>query len=283
MKKIGLLIALITLFIACDNAGEKKAQVHLQAAKEALAQQDFNLAKQQIDSIKIRYPKAFEARKAGAALKLKVEQCEQIKTIAYLDSTLEAKTKDLEQIREQFVFEKDVAYQDLGIYFYPTQTLEKNINRSYLRAQVDELGLMRITSIYCGASPIKHNAVKVMAPDGTFAQTPPSTDRYESKDLGVVTERADYLLGEDGDLAAFIAFNGDKKLRVEYLGGNKTYTTTLTPSDQKAFAQLLPLAQTLSAITQIKEQKQEAQRKLEFVNRRLEEKEERGDGELGVH
>ena len=46
----------------------------------------------------------------------------------------------LDSIKGKFVLEKDTAYQEVGNYFYPTQVVEKNIGRSFLRAQVSELG-----------------------------------------------------------------------------------------------------------------------------------------------
>ena len=36
-----------------------------------------------------------------------------------------------------------------------------------------------MTSIYCGAHNIHHVAVKVTAPDGSFAETPAAKDSYE--------------------------------------------------------------------------------------------------------
>ena len=60
MKKIGLVALFALLLAACDDGGEKKAQLHLQKAETALKQENFNEAKLQIDSIRILYPKAFE-------------------------------------------------------------------------------------------------------------------------------------------------------------------------------------------------------------------------------
>ena len=68
MKKIGLVALFALLLAACDDGGEKKAQLHLQKAETALKQENFNEAKLQIDSIRILYPKAFEARKQGIKL-----------------------------------------------------------------------------------------------------------------------------------------------------------------------------------------------------------------------
>ena len=73
-----------------------------------------------IDSIKILYPKAFEARKAGQALMLDVETKAQQKTLAYLDSAFQAKTEEFNAIKDKFKLEKDAEYQQVGNYLWPT-------------------------------------------------------------------------------------------------------------------------------------------------------------------
>lgn len=273
MKKIGIIILVIAVMTACDSAGEKKAQLRLEAAQAALSQENFSEAKLQIDSIKILFPKAFEARRQGIKLMQQVEYKEQIKTLAFLDSMLQIRQQEFEDIKGRFVMEKDAEYQDIGIYFYPTQTVEKNLNRSFLRAQVNEQGVMYLTSIYCGGYAIKHKAVKVTAPDATFAETPLSTDVYESKDLGIITEKADYKLGEDGDVIKFITLNKDNKLQVEYLGGKK-YVTTMSANDKKAIAELFTLSEILSSIEEIKRETKESNLKIEFIKRKMEEEKE---------
>ena len=155
MKKIGLVALFALLLAACDDGGEKKAQLHLQKAETALKQENFNEAKLQIDSIRILYPKAFEARKQGIRLMQQVDLKEQQKSLVYLDSMMQVKQAQLDSIKGNFVLEKDTAYQEVGNYFYPTQTVEKNIGRSFLRGQVNEQGEMSITSIYCaGGKPV---------------------------------------------------------------------------------------------------------------------------------
>lgn len=66
MKKIGLVALFALLLAGCDDGGEKKAQENLRKAEAALEKENFNEAKLQIDSIRILYPKAFEARKTGS-------------------------------------------------------------------------------------------------------------------------------------------------------------------------------------------------------------------------
>ena len=67
MKKYKIIVSVMSamLLTACSENVEKSAQRFLNAAEEALAAGSFSEAKAQIDSIKVVYPKAFEARKAG--------------------------------------------------------------------------------------------------------------------------------------------------------------------------------------------------------------------------
>ena len=93
MKKLIILFCGTLALAACGNGLEKKANEKLMVAKAAYERGDYEEAKLQIDSIKILYPKAFEARKAGQALMLDVETKAQQKTLAYLDSTFQAKNE----------------------------------------------------------------------------------------------------------------------------------------------------------------------------------------------
>ena len=71
MKKLIILFCGTLALAACGNGLEKKANEKLMVAKAAYERGDYEEAKLQIDSIKILYPKAFEACKAGQALKQK--------------------------------------------------------------------------------------------------------------------------------------------------------------------------------------------------------------------
>lgn len=267
-NKLIALPLFMTLF-SC-NSDEKKAEELFQRAESSFATGDYSLAKLQIDSIRTLYPKAFEVRKAGIKLMQQVDLQEQQKTLVYLDSVMAVKQASLDSIKGNFVLEKDTAYQEVGNYFYPTQTVEKNIGRSFLRGQVNERGEMSITSIYCAGGKLHHRAVKVSV-DDLFAETPISPDCYESTDLGKAIEKADYKLGSDGGVIAFITANQDKKrIRLEFIG-DRNYKTTMQPNDIKAIAELSRLAQVLSSIEAIKKEQNEANLKIRFVNRKIEE------------
>lgn len=155
--------------------------------------------------------------------------------------------------------------------------VEKNIGRSFLRAQVNELGEMLLTSIYCAGGSIHHTAVKVSTDGDLFAQTAPSPDSYETTDLGRPIEKADYRVGkDDGGVAAFIVANQDKRrFRLEFIG-DRNYTTTMRTDDVKAIAAISDLARILSAMEQIRKEQNEANLKLKFVTRKMEEAEKAG-------
>lgn len=270
MKKIGLMALLALMFLnGCGDGGEKKAQIHLRNAELALQQENFNEAKLQIDSIKVLYPKAFEARKQGIKLMQQVDLKEQRKTLVYLDSMMHEKQTQLDAIKDLFVFEKDTAYQEIGNWFYPTQTVEKNIGRSFIRGQVNELGEMSLTSIYCAGRALNHTSVKVSVGD-TFAETPATKDGYTTTDLGRTIEKADYKIGEDGGVIGFIVANQDKNIQLTFMG-DKTYRTAMQKNDRKAIVELTNLARILSGMEEIRKQQKEANLKIQFVTRKIEE------------
>jgi hypothetical protein len=268
MNKLFTLITILLLFIACDNNHEKKAAERLTLAREALEHNDYSEAKKHIDSIKILYPKAFAVREEGNQIIQRINLKEQEQGLVYLGNALIEKQVSLEAIKNRFVLEKNTEYQETGNYFWPTQTVEKNINRSYLRFQVSEWGAMSMTSIYCGTNSIHHASVKVMAPDGSFAETPVSNDSYETTDLDIKIEKADYPLGKDGNVIGFIYLNRDKNIRLEYQGGRK-YTTTMNASDRQAATELYELSQLLSSIEQIKREIKETNMHIEFIKRNM--------------
>ena len=270
MKKIGLSALLgLALLASCGDGGEKEAQIRLQKAEAALQQENFSEAKLQIDSIKVLYPKAFEARKQGIKLMQQVDLKEQGKTLVYLDSMMQVKQFQLDSMKGNFVFEKDTAYQDIGNWFYPTQVVEKSLGRTYLRGQVNELGEMSLTSIYCAGGSLNHTSVKVSV-DDTFAETPMSSDSYTTTDLGRTIEKADYKVGNDGGVVGFIVANQDKNIQLTFIG-DKTYRTAMQKNDRKAIVELTELARILSSMEEIRKQQKEANLKIQFVTRKIEE------------
>ena len=76
---------------------------------------------------------------------------------------------------------------------------------------------------------------------------------------------------EDGNVIEFLNLNKDKNIRVEYIG-DRTYKTTMSPTDRQAAAGVYELAQILSAMEQIKKEQEEANLKIGFINKKKERK-----------
>lgn len=275
MKKTIALICLCGLLAGCKDV-EKKAALKLEEARAAYEAGNYNQAKLQIDSIALLYPKAFDTRRQGIYLMQEVELKEQQRTLVYLDSLLQTKQQEFDALKSKYVLEKDTAYQTTGHYLAPSQVIERNLHRSYLRFQTDETGLVSLTSIYCGSRNIHHTAIKVTAPDGSFAETPSSKDSYETSDLGEQIEKADYKMGEDGGVIAFVALNQDKNLRVDYTG-ERPYTTHMLPADRQAAASIYELGKLLSGITEIKKNIEEAHLKIKFVQKKIAERQTKSE------
>ena len=99
------------------------------------------------------------------------------------------KQAQLDYVKGNFVLEKDTAYQEVGNYFYPTQTVEKNIGRSFLRGQVNEQGEMSLTSIYCAGGTLHHTAVKVSVGGIPLPKLPPRKTAMKPLTWAVQSER----------------------------------------------------------------------------------------------
>lgn len=106
MKKLIAGLCVTMLLASCGNDAEKKASEKLSAARSAFAQGDYNEAKLQIDSIKILYPKAFDARREGIKLMQQVELKEQQQTLVYLDSMMQTKQQELEKSKINMYWKK---------------------------------------------------------------------------------------------------------------------------------------------------------------------------------
>lgn len=265
MRRIFYLLAVVLFVTSCGESVEEKAGRSLQSARAAYEHGDYQDAKIQLDSIKILYPKAFNARREALELMREVELAEQQRNLHCYDSMLVVKRGELEQMLSSgFTFEKNSKYQDVGNFMVASQAPMKNLNNSYLRGQVDENGVMIVTSIYKGRS-ISHNKVKVSA-NNSYAESGNPINTYTSKHLGVTTERVDFRFGNDEGIIGFIVLNSDKDIKVE-LSGKSTYSYTMRQEDVQAFTSLYNLSMLLRTIKELEAAKQEAERHIEFVER----------------
>ena len=176
--------------------------------------------------------------------------------------------------KAQLAYSFDIALQN-------ELSLNENIElaRAFVQKEFVDRGMIADLAIHSpdktGGIPNPHMHVmatmRPLNPDGSFAETPSSKDSYETTDMNEKIEKADYKLGEDGNVIEFLHLNKDKNIRVEYMG-DRTYKTTMSPTDRLAAANVYELAQILSAMEQIKKEQEEANLKIGFINKKKERK-----------
>nr|WP_129734977.1 hypothetical protein [Parabacteroides goldsteinii] len=273
MKKSAICIAFAAITLAACNQTEKEAQARLENARSMYERNEFFAAKSEIDSLRALYPKEYKVLKEGLALMRQVELKEAERTIAFCDSLLPIKIEEAETLKKGFAFEKDSVYEEIGNYIWKQQTIERNVQRCYIRSGVNEKGEIYLASVFYGGAPINHTGLKVSTPDGQFAETASIAYdggvNYRFKDLGKTTEVVTYK-GEKGlDAAKFIATNVKERIKAEYTGG-KPYTIYIADGDKKAIAATYDLAIVLSDLENLIKEKDKSTNRIAYLKNKLE-------------
>lgn len=273
MKKSAICIALAAITLAACNQTEKEAQARLNNARSMYERNEFFAAKSEIDSIRALYPKEYKVLKEGLTLMRQIELKETERTIAFCDSLLPIKIEEAEALKKGFNFEKDSVYEEISNYIWKQQTIERNVQRCYIRSGVNEKGEIYLASVFYGGAPINHTGIKVSTPDGQFAET--ATIAYDGgvnyrfKDLGKTTEVVTYK-GEKGlDAAKFISTNVKERIKAEYTGG-KPYTIYIADGDKKAIAATFDLATVLSDLENLIKEKDKSTNRIAYLKNKLE-------------
>ena len=271
MKKFLFILPIILFFTGCNNE-EKQAQVFLDQARNLYENAEYSSAKQWLDSLKSQYPKQLGLQKKGLLLNRKIELKEQERNLIYCDSMLVVKQTEADSMKLLFVFEKDAQYDEVGKYIDKQQRIERNVQRSYIRSGVNELGEMYIASVYYGSSPLKHIQLRVSKKDDEYAETQsiPADGgaNYSFIDLGMTTEVVTYQNGRDNGVVMFIYNNKDLPLKAEYMGGRK-YSLTISSGDKNSLVKTVDFSTVLSDIKRLKEEKDKAAKRIEYLQAKL--------------
>jgi hypothetical protein len=269
---IYVVFSAVLLTVTSCNSREKEARASLDNAKGLYERNELSAAKNEIDSLRARYPEEVKVLKETLELMRRVELKEAERNIAYCDSLLPIRQAEAAEAAEGFIFEKDSVYEETGHYIYARQTVERNVERTYVRCGVSETGGMYLASVYFGSQAINHTGIKVSTPDGLFAQTTvvpyDGALNYRFKDEGNSSEIVNYK-GENGvEAIKFIYTNAGERIRVEYTGG-KPYVIYMGEADKKAITATYKLAALLSDIQTLKVEQEKATKKKAYLEGKL--------------
>jgi uncharacterized lipoprotein NlpE involved in copper resistance len=264
-------IGVILLLGGCNNH-EKEARARYQKAVDLYERDDLFAARNEVDSLRIYYPGEVKVLKDAIELKRLIELKEADRNIVYCDSLLPIRREEAGVLSKNFVMEKDTLYQEMGNYVWKQQTIERNVERSYLRCKVSEDGVMALESVYFGSRPLNHTGIKVSAKDGLFAETASIPYdgglNYRFQDLGNTTEVVTYKGENAVDAVKFIYANAGERIKVEYTGG-KAYTMYMADGDKKALVATYDLATVLSDIDTLVRERDKAVKRKAYLENKL--------------
>jgi hypothetical protein len=258
---------LLSAFFSC-NSQEKPARETLQKAQDFYGRQEYFNARQTLDTLKIRYPKAFPVLKEGQQLVRKIEHALQTRNLYYCDSLLQIRQTTVESLKKDFILEKDPEYDSVGKYVYKAQSIERNVEKSYIRSSVSESGEMTLSSVYYGAKPVRHTALRVSTRAGESAQTesiaPDGANNYTFTDGGMTTETVSYIKNRGSDVILFICNHPGENIKAVLFGG-KEISFTVGDADKTALIKTFNFAAALSEIEKLKTEREIAKLKLEYL------------------
>lgn len=262
---------MVVSIVGCQKG--KEAQVRLERAREMYEIQQFAAAKNELDSIHTLHPREIAIRKEALTLMRMVERGESERNIVYCDSILPIRMGELEDLKKGFVFEKNPEYDQSGKYIWSTMTIERNVERSYIRCGVNEEGEMYVASVYFGRSPLGHTGLHFSTNSGTFAQTPAipydGGTNYRFEDMGNTTEVVTYRGANCRDIASFITFVDEKeRVKATYTGG-KPFSLYLSDTDKKAIRATYELALVLTEIDTLQRAREKAEMKMMLIDLKL--------------
>ena len=171
-----------------------------------------------------------------------------------------------------FNFEKDPKYNDIGMYIWKTQTIERNIQRCYIRSGVNEEGRMYLASVFYGGKGLGHTGLRVSTPDGLYAETPAVAydggKNFRFTDMGATTEVVTYDGENCEDAVKFIYSNRNERIKAEYTGG-KPYFIYILDGDKQAVCKTFELAMVLNDIQKMNELKKKSAHRIAYLNQKL--------------
>jgi hypothetical protein len=272
LKSGWITLLIIPLLTGCGEG--KEARGRLAEAKRLYENKEYAAVKCVIDTINLRYPREIAVRKEALTLMRLAERGECERNIAYCDSLLPLCFEEAEKLKKGFVFEKDTAYDNTGRYIPRAMTVERNVERSYVRCGTTEEGEMYMASVYFGSRPLHHTGLKLSARDGTLAETPSIPFdgglNYRFQDMGNTTEVVTYAGEHCKSIAGFVYITGEKeRIKAEYTGG-KPYALYLSDADRKNIRATGELAAMLSEINAMQKEKVRSEKKIKLLDEKLE-------------
>ena len=246
--KIVLVFLFFITFISCGKSHKERALQKYNLAAGLCEKGDSLAALQELDSIPVLFPEAFEAIGNAKYLGKKINS----EMLFRKQDQLDKITGQLTELEKLFVIEK-TEFDRFAQFIPKAQNFGPRWNTSYLQVHLNELGDYYISSNYYGSEWLNHLALRVC--DGAFqAKTDTvelkSPNNYHSDFMSTHWEKVSYKEGKDNGVIQFIADNANKNLKAAFVG-KRTYSIVLEQRDKQAIRDALSLSNLLKSKTQL--------------------------------
>ena len=264
------IVIISVLGILACSSDEKAAQQYLNNARELYTQGNYTAAKEEIDSLRAKYPKSFEQIDASFLLIDSIRRTENNEIIERCDSLITAYAPVIDSVKKYFVYQRDEKYQDTGTFIPKEGYTGLQLTSTLLRSGVEESGQLYIESVFMGSQT--HNKVKVSTKDGAFAASQEVSGDgliFRFSNLGKQYEVIKFTGQNENGITQFIVANQDKPITAT-LSGQGNYSFTLSKISKTAIAKSYDLSVMMMQLDSIKTEKEKAQFRIMSMDQKKE-------------
>lgn len=254
-------IILIAVIISCGPSAEEIASKRFQEAEKYYQLKEFNNAKLMLDTIIEDQKNVIEYYTRAKDLLRTITIEEQKNNIAFLDSMLLEKEKELAPLMKNFTITDEYKKK---VLVHRRQKTTNSYNRTYIRSHLDLDGNFYISSHYCGEIHINHNQIKVYNKGKSVTSEKIPFDEFNNRkfnDGELKWEIVNYKDGYDNGIIDFIAQNVNAPLKAQFKG-KKNHYILLEKFDKQAISDGYEISFILKEVSRLKKEIENSKRVL---------------------
>jgi hypothetical protein len=261
MRNVKLVVGILfaALLFSCGKSYKERAAEKLNFAADICAKGDSAAALQQLDSVAVLFPEAFETVEKARDFSKKINS----EILYRKQDQFDAANKKIAELETFFDKEKG-EYDRYPQYIHKMQNFERRWDKSFIQLHLDERGELYISSNYYGEEWLNHVGLRVY--DGVFQAKTDSValddpNNHRNEFMNTHWEKVSYVQGKDNGVIQFIADHADRNLKAVFLG-QRMYFIVLEKFDKQAVKDALVLSNALKLRAQLEKDIHELQAKV---------------------
>lgn len=244
MKPIIPLFSLLLLFAACGNNNKDREQADslVAEASTALDRGDFDRASELLDTLSARFPHEVDAGRAALKLRPRIMERKTAQEIVELQALMTATGQYADSLSRMFTTVPRSGEQ-LEPYMIHKDVPANWRERNTAIARLSPSGEFYVISSLAGRST-KHTSLSLTAEGVTVTSGAVPFD----PEMSLSRESVRFSAGKADTLGVFAMQMDGKPLRLDFVGGSKVPSVTLSPKEVHAIADTWRLSRALSTM-----------------------------------